>query len=129
MGTGSYAPVRVVPNAELSTMLDTSDQWIWDRTGIRERRVARPDESNACMAKAAAERAMQASGVTPLDLDTIVVATCTPIGCSRLRPAISRRCSAPQMPPHSMSPPRVPGSCMASMWRKASSPRSRPGPF
>lgn len=78
VGTGSYAPARVVPNAELSTMLDTSDQWIWDRTGIRERRVARPDESNACMAKAAAERAMQASGVTPLELDTIVVATCTP---------------------------------------------------
>ena len=78
VGTGSYAPVRVVSNTELSQVLDTSDQWIWDRTGIRERRVARPDESNACMAKAAAERALQASGMTPLDLDTIVVATCTP---------------------------------------------------
>jgi 3-oxoacyl-[acyl-carrier-protein] synthase-3 len=77
-GTGSYTPARVVRNDELAKVLDTSDQWIWDRTGIRERRFARPDESNACMAKAAAERAMQASGVTPLDLDTIVVATCTP---------------------------------------------------
>jgi 3-oxoacyl-[acyl-carrier-protein] synthase-3 len=78
LGTGSYAPARVVSNAELAKVLDTSDQWIWDRTGIRERRVARPDESNACMAKAAADRALQASEVTPLDLDTIVVATCTP---------------------------------------------------
>jgi 3-oxoacyl-[acyl-carrier-protein] synthase-3 len=59
-------------------MLDTSDQGIWDRTGIRERRVARSDESNACMAKSAAERALQASGITALDLDTIIVATCTP---------------------------------------------------
>ena len=78
LGTGSYAPARVVTNTEISTILDTSDQWIWDRTGIRERRVARPDESNACMAKAAAERALQASGVTALDVDTIIVATCTP---------------------------------------------------
>ena len=78
LGTGSYAPARVVTNTELSAMLDTSDQWIQDRTGIRERRVAALDESNACMAKAAAERAMQASGVTALDLDTIIVATCTP---------------------------------------------------
>ena len=78
VGTGSYAPARVVSNAEISTVLDTSDQWIWERTGIRERRVAQPTESNACMAKAAAERAMQASGVTPLELDTIIVATCTP---------------------------------------------------
>jgi 3-oxoacyl-[acyl-carrier-protein] synthase-3 len=78
LGTGSYTPARVVSNAELAKILDTSDQWIWDRTGIRERRVAQPDETNACMAKAAAERALQASAVTPLDLDTIVVATCTP---------------------------------------------------
>jgi 3-oxoacyl-[acyl-carrier-protein] synthase-3 len=78
LGTGSYAPARVVTNTELAAMLDTSDQWIQDRTGIRERRVAALDESNACMAKAAAERAMQTSGVTALDLDSIIVATCTP---------------------------------------------------
>jgi 3-oxoacyl-[acyl-carrier-protein] synthase III len=86
LGTGSYTPARVVSNAELAKVLDTSDQWIWDRTGIRERRVARPDESNACMAKAAADRALQASGVTPLELDTIVVATCTP---DRLLPSLA----------------------------------------
>ena len=78
LGTGSYAPARVVSNAELATALETSDQWIRERTGIRERRVAEPGESNACMARAAAERALQASGATPLDVDTIVVATCTP---------------------------------------------------
>jgi 3-oxoacyl-[acyl-carrier-protein] synthase III len=78
LGTGSHTPARVVSNAELSTVLETSDEWIRERTGIRERRLAKPDESNACMAKAAAERALEASGMTPVDLDTIVVATCTP---------------------------------------------------
>jgi 3-oxoacyl-[acyl-carrier-protein] synthase-3 len=78
LGTGSYAPARVVTNTELSATLATSDQWIQERTGIRERRVAATDESNACMAKAAAERALQASGVTALELDSIIVATCTP---------------------------------------------------
>jgi len=50
-GTGSYTPKRVMTNDEFSTILDTSDQWIRERTGIRERRVAGPDESNACMAR------------------------------------------------------------------------------
>src|SRR5439155_8936999 len=57
-GTGSYTPKRVLTNDEFSKMLDTSDQWIRERTGIRERRVAGADESNACMAKAAAEQVL-----------------------------------------------------------------------
>jgi len=77
-GTGSYTPKRVMTNDEFATLLDTSDQWIRERTGIRERRVAGPDESNACMAKAAAERVLQETELTPLDLDAIVVATCSP---------------------------------------------------
>src|SRR5207244_11418679 len=59
-------------------MLDTSDQWIRERTGIRERRVAGPDESNACMAKAAADQVLAETGLTPLDIDALVVATCSP---------------------------------------------------
>jgi len=76
--TGRYTPKRVMTNDEFSTRLDTSDQWIRERTGIRERRVAGADESNACMAKAAAEQVLQETGLTPLDLDAVVVATCSP---------------------------------------------------
>src|SRR6058998_3475426 len=65
-------------NDEFSKILDTSDQWIRERTGIRERRVAGPDESNACMAKAAAEQVLKDTGLTPLDLDALIVATCSP---------------------------------------------------
>ncbi|HYK83708.1 MAG TPA: beta-ketoacyl-ACP synthase III [Gemmatimonadales bacterium] len=77
-GTGRYTPKRVLTNDEFSRILDTSDQWIRERTGIRERRVAGPDESNACMAKAAAEQVLADTGLTPLDLDALVVATCSP---------------------------------------------------
>ena len=77
-GTGSYTPKRVLSNDEFSKILDTSDQWIRERTGIRERRVAGADESNACMAKAAAERVLEETGLTPPDLDAVVVATCSP---------------------------------------------------
>lgn len=78
VGTGRYTPSRVLTNDEFSTMLDTSDQWIQERTGIRERRVAGPTESNACMGKAAAEQVLQDVGLTPQDIDALVVATCSP---------------------------------------------------
>jgi len=78
VATGSYAPSRVVTNDELSQRLDTSDEWIRERTGIRERRVAGPGESNACMAQAAAERALCEAGIDPLAVDALVVATSTP---------------------------------------------------
>ncbi len=84
LGTGRYTPERVLTNDEFATLLDTSDQWIHERTGIRERRVAGPAESNACMAKAAAEQVLHDTGLTPLDLDALVVATCSP---DRLLPA------------------------------------------
>jgi len=77
-GTGSYTPARVVTNDEFSKILDTSDQWIRERTGIRERRVAGPSDTNACMGKAAAERVLKDLGLTPLELDALVVATCSP---------------------------------------------------
>jgi 3-oxoacyl-[acyl-carrier-protein] synthase-3 len=77
-GTGHYTPARVVTNDEFAKVLETSDQWIRDRTGIRERRVASPTETNACMAQAAAEQVLRDTGLGPLDLDAIVVATCSP---------------------------------------------------
>jgi 3-oxoacyl-[acyl-carrier-protein] synthase III len=83
-GTGRYTPTRVMTNDEFATILDTSDQWIRERTGIRERRVAGPEESNACMAKAAAEQVLADTGVRASELDALVVATCSP---DRLLPA------------------------------------------
>ena len=83
-GTGSYIPRRVVTNDEFAKTLDTSDQWIRERTGIRERRVSSKDETNACMGKAAAEQVLKQNGLTPLDIDAIVYATASP---DRLLPA------------------------------------------
>jgi len=77
-GTGSYAPQRVMTNDEFSKFLDTSDQWIQERTGIRERRVSSKDETNACMGKAAALQVLEKTGLTPLDIDAIVYATASP---------------------------------------------------
>ena len=70
-GTGSYAPPRVMTNDEFSKFLDTSDQWIQERTGIRERRVSSKEETNACMGKKAALQVLEETGLTPLDIDAI----------------------------------------------------------
>jgi 3-oxoacyl-[acyl-carrier-protein] synthase III len=77
-GCGMYVPERVVTNAELERMVDTSDEWIRARTGIVERRVAGPDEYTSVMSSRAAQRALAQAGVAPADVDLIVVATCTP---------------------------------------------------
>jgi len=77
-GTGSYAPAQVMTNDEFSKILDTSDQWIRERTGIRERRVSSKEETNACMGKAAALQVLEETGLTPLDIDAIVYATASP---------------------------------------------------
>jgi 3-oxoacyl-[acyl-carrier-protein] synthase III len=77
-GTGRYSPPRVMTNDEFSKILDTSDQWIRERTGIRERHVAAKDETNACMGMAAAKQVLEYNGLTPLDLDAIVYATASP---------------------------------------------------
>lgn len=77
-GTGSYLPLRSVSNQQLETQVDTSDEWIFSRTGIRSRHVAAEDESTSDLALKAAEQAMQAAGVTAADIDLIIVATTTP---------------------------------------------------
>ena len=70
-------PTRVVTNADLERMVATSDTWITERTGIRERRVAAPEEACSDLGVKAAERAMASAGIDPLQLDLILVATCT----------------------------------------------------
>ena len=77
-GTGAYAPERVLTNHELARLVDTSDEWIRSRTGIRERRIAGPEESTAHMGAQAARRALAAAGVAPAAVDLILVATITP---------------------------------------------------
>lgn len=78
IGTGSYAPEKVITNADLEKMVDTSDQWIRERTGIRERRVAREDESSGDMAEVAARRALEDAGVKADEIDLLVLGTTTP---------------------------------------------------
>jgi 3-oxoacyl-[acyl-carrier-protein] synthase-3 len=77
-GLGVAVPERVVTNADFERTLETSDQWIVERTGIRERRFAGPGESVATLSKAAAERAMERAGVTADDLGAIVLGTASP---------------------------------------------------
>ena len=77
-GTGGHLPERVLTNHDLERMVETSDQWIRERTGIRERRIAAPGETTSMLAERAARRAMEAAGVGPGDIDLIVLATTTP---------------------------------------------------
>ena len=78
LGTGHYAPSRVLTNHDLERMVDTSDAWIVERTGIRERHIAADGEASSDLAAEAARRALQAAGVEASELDLIIVATVTP---------------------------------------------------
>ncbi len=77
-GVGSYVPSRVLTNADLQRMVNTSDEWITSRTGIKERRLAAPDEATSDLAAKAAVKAMASAQITADQLDLIVVATVTP---------------------------------------------------
>ncbi|MBM3977350.1 MAG: ketoacyl-ACP synthase III [Planctomycetes bacterium] len=77
-GTGSYVPERVVPNSEFEKFLDTSDEWIVQRTGIRERRFAAPGQATSDLSLIAAQRALENAGMKAEDLDLIVLGTLTP---------------------------------------------------
>jgi len=78
IGTGSYLPARILTNADLEKVIETSDAWIVERTGIRERHMAGEGELTSDLALRAAERAIEAAGIDAADLDLIVVATTTP---------------------------------------------------
>jgi 3-oxoacyl-[acyl-carrier-protein] synthase-3 len=78
VSTGRYLPDRVVTNREMESIVDTSDEWIVERTGIRERRIAPPEMTAAHMGSVAARMAMDRAGVGPQDVDVVIVSTATP---------------------------------------------------
>jgi 3-oxoacyl-[acyl-carrier-protein] synthase III len=78
LGTGSYLPAHILTNADLEKLVDTNDQWIVERTGIRERHIAAEGELTSDLATAAARAALDAAGLQPNDLDLLLVATTTP---------------------------------------------------
>jgi 3-oxoacyl-[acyl-carrier-protein] synthase-3 len=78
LGTGAYAPARVLTNAELALTIDTSDEWIRSRSGIRERHIAAPGEMTSDMAVHAARLALADAKLQPADIDLLVIATITP---------------------------------------------------
>lgn len=78
VGIGRYLPEKIVTNADLEKIMDTSDEWIRTRTGIEERRIADDNTNTSDMGFAAAQKAIQDAGITPLDIDLILVATVTP---------------------------------------------------
>src|SRR3954466_1424636 len=78
VGTGSYVPEKILSNEDLSRMVDTSDEWITTRTGIKERRMAAKDEQTSDMAAKAALQALEQAKIAPKDIDLILVATATP---------------------------------------------------
>ena len=90
-GTGSSLPERIVTNAELAEIVDTSDTWIRERTGIRQRHIVDDRESTCDLAERAAHRALDAAGITPAALDLIVVGTTTP---DRIYPSTACRLQA-----------------------------------
>ena len=78
IGTGGYLPEEIRTNNDISKLVDTSDSWIYDRTGIKSRRIAGKDETASSMAEIAARQAIEAADIAPNDIDLIIVATGTP---------------------------------------------------
>ncbi len=78
LGTGAYAPAKVMTNADLAKLVDTSDEWITTRSGIKQRRIAAPNETTSDLATHAAQAALADSGLTAADIDLLIVATVTP---------------------------------------------------
>lgn len=91
LGTGSYLPERVLTNADLEKMVDTTDEWIRSRTGIQQRHIVAEDESTCDLAERAARAALEAADVAPERLDLVVVGTTTP---DRIYPATACRLQA-----------------------------------
>src|SRR5882672_5967860 len=78
LGTGAYLPAKVLTNAEMAQLVDTSDEWIVERTGIRQRHIAAEGETTSDLALAAAKAALTDAGVEAREVDLIVLATATP---------------------------------------------------
>ncbi|SDW28555.1 beta-ketoacyl-ACP synthase III [Paenibacillus sp. CF384] len=78
IGTGKYVPERILTNKDLEQMVETNDEWIVTRTGMRERRIAAPDQATSDLALHASKKALEAAGISAEELDLIIVATITP---------------------------------------------------
>ena len=99
VGLGTAVPEARLTNADLEAMMDTTDEWILERTGIRERRVAAPDETVATLGSAAGAAALKDAGLTPSDVGLLVVATTTPVQlfpatAARVQDTLGLRCGA-----------------------------------
>ncbi len=77
IGTGSYVPEKVMTNFDLEKIVDTTNEWIYERSGIKERRIARDDESTSDMAAVASKRAIEDAGLTPQDIDMVILTSAT----------------------------------------------------
>src|SRR5687767_14318215 len=86
VGTGSSVPDRILTNADLEKIVETSDEWIVSRTGIRERRIIAEGQDNSDLAVEASKRALEMAGLSPQDVDHIVIGTVTP---DRFLPSLS----------------------------------------
>uniref|UniRef100_A0A450T7I2 Beta-ketoacyl-[acyl-carrier-protein] synthase III n=1 Tax=Candidatus Kentrum sp. DK TaxID=2126562 RepID=A0A450T7I2_9GAMM len=91
LGTGGYLPERVVTNAELEQRVATTDQWIWERTGIRKRHLVSGEETTSVLAQRASLAAIESAGINAADIDLIILATSTP---DRIYPAAACRVQA-----------------------------------
>jgi 3-oxoacyl-[acyl-carrier-protein] synthase-3 len=78
VGTGSYLPEKILSNADLEKMIDTTDEWIFTRTGIRERHIVAENEFTSDLAVKAALQAIEVAQISPNDIDLIIIATTTP---------------------------------------------------
>ena len=87
-GVGRYVPERIMTNAELERMVDTNDEWIVERTGIHERRIAAPDETSSTLGARAGLAAIESAQIDPATIDLVIAATCTPDG---MFPAVATR--------------------------------------
>lgn len=99
LGTGSYLPEKVLTNQDLEKLVDTSDEWIVERTGIRQRHIAESHETASSMAEIASNKALDAAGISADQLDLIIIATSTPdrifpgaAGCLQARLGITSSC-------------------------------------
>ncbi|MBN1102716.1 MAG: ketoacyl-ACP synthase III [Deltaproteobacteria bacterium] len=101
LGTGSYVPPKILSNVDLQNMgLDTTDEWITQRTGVRERRISDPDVNTSDLAYEASMKALDMAGLKPVDLDLIVLATITPDTCC---PAAANWLQAKMDVPHAVT--------------------------
>ena len=120
---GDYQPGNEVTNDDLTAMVDTTDEWIRSRTGIISRRIAGPDESVTDMAVVAGGKALAGSGLSPADIDLVIVATCSTEASIPNASAVVAYRLASRRPAPTTSTRRAPVSAMR--WR---TPRTRSGP-